>query len=135
MIAYHITLRKSVPNILARGLQPRLGPRAKELGEVEKVVFLYKTKKDCKDGLQGWFGGCFFGDDIEEMVILELNLGKDILASKEQDGEFLVLELISERAIKKIWTKDFNDDITDIFEAAIINIPIIDIENMNSDSE
>ena len=123
MISYHVTLRKSVPNILARGLQPRLGARSKELGESDKAVFFYKSKKDCKEGLSGWFGGCFFGDDIANLVVLEVKLGKNTLSVKEQDGEFCVLELIDETAIKKVWTVDFTEDISYKFEAALITIP------------
>lgn len=126
MIAYHITLRKSVPNMLARGVQPRIGPRAKELGEVEKAIFMFRTKKDCKEGLGGWFGGVFFGEDLDDLVIMEIQLGKDILIRQEQENEFLVLDLIPESSIKKIWSKDFKTDITDEFEAAVITIPIQD---------
>lgn len=130
MISYHVTLGKSVPNILARGLQPRLGPRAKELGEVERAVFMYKSKKDCKDGLAGWFGGVFFNEDASDMVILELDIGKDVLARKENEGEIFVLELIPARAVKRIWSKNFADELTGNFEPAVIDIaPVVVVDD------
>lgn len=123
MIAYHITLRRSVPNILARGVQPRIGPRAKEIGEVERAIFMYRTKKDCQDGLAGWFGDVFFDEELDDLVILEIQVGKDLLVRKEQESEFLVLDLIPETSIKKIWSRDFKSDVTDQFEPAVIVIP------------
>lgn len=123
MISYHVTLGKSVPNILARGLQPRIGPRSKELGEVERAVFMYKSRRDCKEGLAGWFGGVFFNDEISDMVVLELDIGKDVLTRKENEGEIFVLELIAPNSVKRIWSKDFSEDLTNKFEAAVIVLP------------
>lgn len=120
MIAFHVTLGRSVPNILARGIQPRLGRRAKELGEVERAVHLYRTKKDCKDGLAGWFKDVFVESEIADLVVLEVTITKDMPVWKERDDELRALDLIAPSCIKKVWDSGMEEDLSERFEPATL---------------
>lgn len=120
MIAYHVTLGRSVPNILARGIQPRLGPRAKELGEAEKAVHLYRTKEDCRTGLGGWFKDVFLEAEIDDLVVMEVRLSKDMPIWKDRDDELKVMVLVEPVAVLKIWDADLTQDLSARFEPAQI---------------
>jgi hypothetical protein len=53
---YHVSLTRDEDQILAQGLIPQIGPRAKELGETEPRVFLFPSMEDLDNALYNWLG-------------------------------------------------------------------------------
>lgn len=92
MPLYHVTPAENIQNILRCGLEPAIGPRSAELGEVRACVYAFPDAATLEDAMGSWLAdafdpeealGCFLidadglecrtGDDIPgyEMQIIE----------------------------------------------------------------
>lgn len=89
-IAYHVSPRKNLAEILNGGLIPQLGSRSILAQEQKKRVYLFSSKIALEDGLGNWLGDMF---EDEELVILAINITG---LNTYSDVEY---ELISEEAI------------------------------------
>lgn len=69
---YHVTPLRNVRKIMQNGLVPQVGPRAKELGEEEPAVYLFRTREDAADGVDHWLGDQF--PDGEPLALLEVKV-------------------------------------------------------------
>lgn len=98
MIVYHLTTKKNFNKIQSEGLKPKIGPRSKELGEDNKVVYFFRSEIEAEDALCNWYGECF-GED-EEFILMEVNIQGFNFNDNPSTFEVTVSEMIpSDRII------------------------------------
>lgn len=101
MIAYHITEKRNLASIQEKGLVPSVGPRSKDLGEPENVVYFFRSLEDVDNALLNWLGEWYedYEDEID-LVILEVNLHG--FEFTQEAFEYQVRETISPDRIQQI---------------------------------
>lgn len=78
---YHVTLKDNLNSILKDGLIPQIGERSFDIGEKEKVVYLFHSIDDVEEALLNWLGDWYtdnYGIDTP-LALLEVNLPDDFL--------------------------------------------------------
>lgn len=76
---YHVTLSKNVKSILNKGLIPKLGERSLEIGEKEKLIFLFPSEEDMECAVMQWLGDWYedkYGENVK-LSCLKINLPYD----------------------------------------------------------
>jgi hypothetical protein len=109
MIAYHVTACCNLPNILKKGLLPRIGRRAKECREKMKAVYLFRGQDDLETALGNWLGECF--DDMPEgaLVILEVDIPDSLRVRSGVEYEVAVLDVIGAEAIRRVLNESLSE--------------------------
>jgi hypothetical protein len=79
---YHVTPEKNLPSISSRGLEPRIGPRAKEIGEEEPRIYLYRSRNEVWDGLNGWMMRAF---ECPVLALLEVEVSRGRVLATEME--------------------------------------------------
>lgn len=69
---FHLTDATNVDSIMSSGLQPRMGDRSLEFGELEPAIFLFRTLADAEYALSNWLGEAF--DGVESLALLQVEL-------------------------------------------------------------
>jgi hypothetical protein len=67
---YHLTPRRNLEAIRANGLQPTIGERSENLGELEPRIYLFDSEESVNDALGNWLGEEF--DEDEDLVLLSI---------------------------------------------------------------
>ncbi|MBK1666590.1 hypothetical protein CKO28_00850 [Rhodovibrio sodomensis] len=88
--AYHVCPSSAVPDILATGLHPRIGPRAQDLGEAVPAVYLFETPDGVETAMLNWLGDCF----EEDLSVLEVDLPETLRRGAGADFEIVILDPI-----------------------------------------
>jgi len=94
LMAYHVTPAENLDAILRGGLQPRIGERSAELGELVPRVYLFPDLESCDTALAGWLGDCFEGVPEDGLLLLHVDVTGCTLASE------VAYELTSAEAIE-----------------------------------
>lgn len=95
-IAYHVTPRKNVSNILSNGLIPS---NTGDNYYKEKRIYLFPTRDAVDDAMQDWLGQRFSGeDDMLSLLAVDVT-GLDI---KNDFDEWYTLDPISKDKIKLV---------------------------------
>lgn len=68
---FHVTPAADLESVMARGLEPRIGPRSRLLGEALPKVYLFTSIDAVDDGLCNWLGDQF--DEDETLVLLAVD--------------------------------------------------------------
>lgn len=71
-LLYHVTRKENLPDILANGIQPRIGPRSLAANEPEPKIYLFRRKDDMENAVMNWLGELF--DDSAELVALKIQM-------------------------------------------------------------
>ena len=71
MLLYHVTPTELVPQILAAGLVPQVGPRARKLFEPEPLIYLFRSAVEAEEALMNWLGDEF---PAVPLTLLEIKL-------------------------------------------------------------
>ena len=58
-VLYHVTPTRNLPKIMQQGLVPRIGARARRLGEPIKGIYLFRSESDAESGVMNWLGDEF----------------------------------------------------------------------------
>lgn len=100
-IAYHVTPAVNLPDILQAGLQPRIGVRSADLGELLPRVYLFADQEACDTALSGWLGDCF--EDIPEDGLLVLLVDvTDLTLQSDVGYEITCMDVIKPARILEI---------------------------------
>jgi len=108
---WHITPRRNVRQIMQCGLEPRLGPRSRKLGEARKAVYLFLSGVALQDALANWLG-----DEFEDTPIslLEVRVPREwVHADKAVGWEALALRCIPKEQVSVLledldhWTGEY----------------------------
>lgn len=75
---WHVTPSGSVRGILKNGLEPRIGPRSRSVGEDVPKIYVFTSWKELVGAVNGWLGVAFRKG--VRMAVLELNVPEDWLA-------------------------------------------------------
>ena len=92
---YHVTLMSNLDDIMRNGLEPRLGERSKEVGEVRKAIYLFPTIDDMDCALGQWLGDWYndeYGEDVP-LASLEITL-PDNFPIEDGEVEYEVLSRV-----------------------------------------
>ena len=74
---WHVTPVGSVRGILKNGLEPRVGPRSKSVGEDVPQIYVFTSWKELVGAVNGWLGVAYRKG--VRMAVLELNVPSDWL--------------------------------------------------------
>ena len=100
---YHVTLSKSVKSILNKGLIPKLGERSLEIGEKEKLIFLFPSEEDMECAVMQWLGDWYedkYGENVK-LSCLKINLPYDFpIKNGEVSYECISKNIIPAKYIK-----------------------------------
>jgi hypothetical protein len=96
--AYHVCPSSAVPDILATGLHPRIGPRAQDLGETVPAVYLFETPDDVETAMLNWLGDCF--EEDVDLSVLEVDLPETLRRGTGADFEIVILDPIPSDRIR-----------------------------------
>ena len=105
---FHVTPKRNLSKILARGLQPQLGPRARLCGESYEAIFCFKTQSDCDTALSTWMADCFEDEPEGSLAILEVTLPKGARTHPDAIYEVAVLDPIPLQNIIQIFNEDWS---------------------------
>lgn len=95
-IAYHVTPRKNVGNILYRGLNPG---RPRGAAYKEKRVWLFPSRDAAEEAMINWLGDRFQHED-EMLSLLSVDIsGLDI---RDDMGEYYTLDRVDPNRIKLV---------------------------------
>lgn len=83
--AYHITEKKNILRIQKYGLQPRNGPRCKQINDESKGIFF----TDNIYGINSWINWLYNEEKIEELVLLKFDVLHRIVHFKDYEDYFL----------------------------------------------
>ena len=93
--AYHITPTKNIQSILLRGLEPR-ECQATYAGPMRRpAVYLFAYRVDTKDP---YILACLFGDDQDDLAVLQVTFPSDAYEYLHYDGIFNMSIVCSDRS-------------------------------------
>jgi hypothetical protein len=95
---YHITPTRNVKGIMERGLEPKIGPRSKRLGEKSHGVYLFKSLGHAGDALTNWLGDEY--PESHKLALLKVHLPKDHPTTEGAGYETVATETIHPRHIR-----------------------------------
>ena len=101
MVAFHVSPKKHLNSIQSKGLIPKIGPRAKLLGESNKSIYLFPSKDDVDTALMNWLGDELDDEDIIIMVIDLAGIDYQI-----EGYEIILTEVIDPSRIMKIMDEE-----------------------------
>jgi hypothetical protein len=98
-LCYHVTCTRTVPSILRRGLEPKIGPRSRKMGESLEAVYLFPDRDTVDDALMNWLGDEFPDDAASTM--LEVSVPADArLIESPAEFELVVADRIQPDLIR-----------------------------------
>jgi hypothetical protein len=101
-VLYHVTPSRNLPRIRQEGLVPRLGRRAKMLGEGEPAIYLFPTMEDAETALEGWLGNQF--SENTRLSLLAITLPENPRFISGAEYELILLTPIPPQNIQVIST-------------------------------
>lgn len=110
-MAYHVTLKSNLEQILKNGLIPFIGKRSQNLGETEKAIYFFHSLEDCDNALWNWLGE-EYEDTEEDLVILEVEVDNKWISFDTNGNVFYelkVLEKIPSKHIKRILNENYEE--------------------------
>jgi hypothetical protein len=72
IMLYHLTPTRNIRSIMQNGLIPRIGRRARLLGESTPAIYLFPSIEDAEDALEQWYGNEF--SDNTRLALLAVNI-------------------------------------------------------------
>lgn len=100
---YHLTLSRNLTKIRTDGLQPKIGPRSKKLGEGKPAIYFFPTIEDAHTALNQWFGNEF--SDEARIALLAISVPDGVELHSDVEYERHVYCSIPPQNIR-VLTKD-----------------------------
>jgi len=91
-ITYHITPRRNVMSIMAKGLRPGIGDRSSKIDGETHGIYTFPNKQSAEDALMNWLGDEF--DEDEELSLLKVDI-TGLRTVQGADYEIIVTEPIT----------------------------------------
>jgi hypothetical protein len=91
---WHVTPAGNVRGILKNGLQPRIGPRSKSVGEDRPLIYVFSSERELESAIRGWLGVAYRRGTT--LSIIEMTIPLDWLGWSERRDIF---ENILERPV------------------------------------
>lgn len=104
---FHVTRKEDLASILANGLEPRLGPRSQECGEIRPAVFLFPTREALDTAMPQWLGECFEDVPDDGLSILEVVPAADAQLHSDVAYEVSCLTRIPPGCITQVFSEDW----------------------------
>jgi hypothetical protein len=105
---FHVTPKRLLGAIRAKGLLPQIGPRASDAGETRAAVFCFPNRHDLDNALSNWLGEAFEEED-GELVILELAVDRTARRSDDAASyEVAILDPIPESALVAAFSENWD---------------------------
>jgi len=77
---WHATPSDNVDSILCDGLEPRIGPRSKVLGEPVPAIYFFDSRELLEDAIGQWLGDSFEEEGITSLAVISIVIGEAELA-------------------------------------------------------
>jgi hypothetical protein len=100
--AYHVTPADTLATIEREGLRPRVGPRARLLGEPGPAIYLFEDRLTAEDAVTNWLGEAFDEDVALSLLEVTLDAGLRRRPDLAMGGELVVIDPIPATAIRVI---------------------------------
>lgn len=86
-IAYHVTPRENVEQIMTQGLTPNRGDRSHKMGEPGAAIYLFPTTESVGTGLDHWLMDEF--EEDAELALFRVRIPADARVTSEVDFELV----------------------------------------------
>jgi hypothetical protein len=83
---YHVTPENNLPNIRKNGLEPRIGPNSKDIGETEEAVHVFLDHDSLTDAMMNWETMDWHGKEEPELSLLTLQVPASMLSTPFNKG-------------------------------------------------
>jgi hypothetical protein len=118
---YHVTLKKNLNPILARGLIPKIGDRSKKIGEDTPAIYCFKDKDSVHDALMNWLGDEL--EENEELALLAIStFGLPVKTIDGADYEIAITSRIPPSNIKVV---------SDLLESILVEYETHDYQQLS----
>lgn len=101
MVVFHVSPKKNLNSIQFKGLIPKIGPRAKLLGESNKSIYLFPSKEDVDNALMNWLG-----DELEDEDVIIMAIDLSGIDYQIEGYEIILTEAIDPSRIIKIMDEE-----------------------------
>lgn len=104
---YHVTPTRNLNSILEKGIEPRIGPRSRRLGEKIPGIYCFPTIDDIEDALDNWLFYEFSESTL--FALIRIWIPGNVRSSQEVEWEIILHGAVPSSNIK-VLSRDLGNE-------------------------
>lgn len=104
---YHVTPTRNLNSIQKKGIEPRIGPRSRRLGERTPGIYCFPTIDDIEDALDNWLFDEF--SEATPLALLRIWIPGVVRSSQKVEWEIILHDTVPPSNIK-VLSRDLGNE-------------------------